>query len=318
MCKLYDSKEKEIDLLSSAVDNNSFEGEFKVEEAGKYTIACANYEGGDFKKTSIEIEEPEEIEYTVEFNTNGGSNIKEIKVKENEKISKPEDPKKEGFAFEGWYEDEEFKTQFNFDSKIKEDKTLYAKWVEESEETNKEEYKLSDDNENEIIFTEEKDRNFHLNIINYLNMTDEKLEELEIPKDLYNEVFNKITEATKKQGTLLAFYEIRVYDENDSEIKEGPFKIRIKITEEMKKYNSFKLIYFTEDNTAGDITELTKEGDYLVGTLPHLSNYALVGNVKTENPKTGDNIYKWLGISVISLLGISLVITNTKKSKVKR
>ena len=49
MCKLYNSDNQEIDLLSSAVDNKAFEGSFENVEKGKYTVACANYEGGEIK-----------------------------------------------------------------------------------------------------------------------------------------------------------------------------------------------------------------------------------------------------------------------------
>ena len=55
MCKLYDKDDKEIDLLSSAVSSNAFEGEFTVSETGKYTVSCANYEGGEIKSVEVEI-----------------------------------------------------------------------------------------------------------------------------------------------------------------------------------------------------------------------------------------------------------------------
>ena len=56
MCKLYNSKDEEIDLLSSAVDNNKFEGEFTVSVADTYTLACANYEGGEIKKVEVLVD----------------------------------------------------------------------------------------------------------------------------------------------------------------------------------------------------------------------------------------------------------------------
>ena len=66
-------------------------------------------------------------------------------------------------------------------------------------------------------------------------------------------------ENVKSKGTFVAAYNIKVLNAGVEKTK-GPFKIKIKLTEEMKKYNSFKLIYFTEDITAGDSIELTKEG----------------------------------------------------------
>lgn len=57
MCKLYNSKDEEIKLLSSAVDKTKFKGEFTVENVGTYTVVCANYEGGEIKKVEVEVKE---------------------------------------------------------------------------------------------------------------------------------------------------------------------------------------------------------------------------------------------------------------------
>ena len=126
-----------------------------------------------------------------------------------------------------------------------------------------------------------------------------------IPQELYDSTIEGIANATKQHGTLLSFYEIQVENDDGFLIHEGPFNIKIKMTDEMKKYDIFKIIYVdTEDNfaTEAPIT-LTRDGEYLVGTLEHLSTYALVGdNAPGENdapadsdtsaptsPQTGDN-----------------------------
>ena len=57
MCKLYDSDSNEIDLLSTSVSEKAFEGTFEVASAGKYTITCANYEGGAIKSVEVEVKE---------------------------------------------------------------------------------------------------------------------------------------------------------------------------------------------------------------------------------------------------------------------
>lgn len=43
-------------------------------------------------------------------------------------VTAPEDPEREGYAFEGWYTDEDFEDEYNFASKVRKDLTLYAKW----------------------------------------------------------------------------------------------------------------------------------------------------------------------------------------------
>ena len=63
--------------------------------------------------------------YTVKFDSNGGTIVKAIEVKENEKIKKPKDPTKDGYYFDGWY----YKNKlFNFNTKITKNITLKAHW----------------------------------------------------------------------------------------------------------------------------------------------------------------------------------------------
>lgn len=43
-----------------------------------------------------------EQKFTVTFDTDGGNEIKALEVKKGEKVTKPEDPTKEGYVFEDW------------------------------------------------------------------------------------------------------------------------------------------------------------------------------------------------------------------------
>ena len=56
MCKLY-AEDEEIDMLSSAVEDKKFEGSFEGVKAGKYTVSCAKYEGGEVVKADVTVEE---------------------------------------------------------------------------------------------------------------------------------------------------------------------------------------------------------------------------------------------------------------------
>lgn len=65
--------------------------------------------------------------FTVDFDTNGGSRIESVKVEHSEKVSKPEDPVKEGYKFTGWYTDIGCTDAWNFNSDtVTESITLYA------------------------------------------------------------------------------------------------------------------------------------------------------------------------------------------------
>ena len=63
--------------------------------------------------------------YEVSFKTNGGSEVENVQVKSGNTLEEPATPKKEGFVFEGWYLDGE---EYDFDSEVKKDMTLVAKW----------------------------------------------------------------------------------------------------------------------------------------------------------------------------------------------
>ncbi len=72
--------------------------------------------------------------YTVTFDTQGGSEIDSIRVIRNNTVTKPEDPAREGYTFEGWFTDQECSEAYDFDTKVTKNITLYAKWAEEQPE----------------------------------------------------------------------------------------------------------------------------------------------------------------------------------------
>ena len=84
------------------------------------------------KWTEESVTPPVPTTYTVTFETNGGSAVASQTVNSGEKATKPTDPTKSGFVFDGWYQDAAFATAFNFDAAITADVTVYAKWKEET------------------------------------------------------------------------------------------------------------------------------------------------------------------------------------------
>ena len=64
--------------------------------------------------------------YQVTFDSNGGSKIKSQEVAEGLKVTKPSNPTKASYKFDGWYLDDK---KFDFNTKITTDITLTAKWV---------------------------------------------------------------------------------------------------------------------------------------------------------------------------------------------
>lgn len=69
-------------------------------------------------------------EYDVCFVTNGGTKISCQTVLEGDTAFKPTNPTKSCYNFDGWYTDSNYRYQYNFNSKVYDDITLYAKWVD--------------------------------------------------------------------------------------------------------------------------------------------------------------------------------------------
>ena len=67
--------------------------------------------------------------FVIEFNTNGGNFVEDVKVKGGTTLEAPLSPTKEHAEFEGWYSNEELTTKYDFDKPVLSNMTLYAKWV---------------------------------------------------------------------------------------------------------------------------------------------------------------------------------------------
>ena len=75
-------------------------------------------------------ETPETEICTVTFDSRGGSEVPQVIVTKGEKAKKPADPTRENYTFKGWYLDEDFTIEHDFESAVNSDLTLYAKWEE--------------------------------------------------------------------------------------------------------------------------------------------------------------------------------------------
>lgn len=71
----------------------------------------------------------ERLEFSVTFDTDGGSKVDTLSVTNGKTLAAPADPTKDGYTFDGWYTDEALTKPFSFGiTLITEDITLYAKW----------------------------------------------------------------------------------------------------------------------------------------------------------------------------------------------
>lgn len=301
--------------------------------------------------------------FVVHVNTVGGDPINDIEVNSGDLLSPPE-PHKDGSTFLGWYEDDTYNVEFDFNEPITGEVTIYAKWEENEnpepgngggEEPEKDTpYDVDDGEGNSISFSEESGHTFTFVVIDIMSLTEAEFEELTggaVTKEEYVQLENALKEKVKDKGELLSIYEMLVFDENDHEIEDGPFDIKLAMTPEMEDYENFKLLYVDFDNNF-EILEtipLDAKNGSLTGQLQHLSNYVLVATkvatnetneepgtttnneitnnttetttatenktetTKTNNPKTLDNIYVWIITLIISIIGLSFGIFKAKK-----
>ena len=84
-------------------------------------------------------------EYTVTFDSNGGSKIASVKVTENETVSKPKDPSYERYTFVAWYLNDK---EYNFSDKVTKNITLVAKWKKKAAEPAQDDNKKDENKEN--------------------------------------------------------------------------------------------------------------------------------------------------------------------------
>ena len=144
---------------------------------------------------------------------------------------------------------------------------------------------------------------------------DYKLEVTDLTSSLSEEDIAKLV--TEKQ-TLLGLYDISVLNGSDVVVpmEDGEFTIRIKLTNDMQKYNKLTAVY-VENGEIKETFPVTVEDGYAVFTTTHLSNYAILGeNVENpSNPSTSDNIMIFAGILTLGLAGsISSIYFMKKKN----
>lgn len=92
-----------------------------------YTTA---YDFGSAVETDLNLYAKWKDGYRVVFQTAHGAAPAEQKVALNGKATKPADPTATGYIFKGWYTSQLYTAEFDFNTPIAADTTLYAKWDE--------------------------------------------------------------------------------------------------------------------------------------------------------------------------------------------
>ena len=92
------------------------------------TGAVSIVDGAVRVEVKLAAEEPTTETFTVTFDSNGGSDVDSQTVKNGEKAVEPENPTRSGYRFAGWFSDEDLENEYDFDTPVTSDITLYADW----------------------------------------------------------------------------------------------------------------------------------------------------------------------------------------------
>jgi uncharacterized repeat protein (TIGR02543 family) len=94
----------------------------------KVKVTRSGYAGQVTSAATAAIASAAAAEYTVTFNSSGGSAIAGAAVLSGGTVTRPADPVREGYLFDAWYTSAALTTAFNFGTAITANTTLYAKW----------------------------------------------------------------------------------------------------------------------------------------------------------------------------------------------
>ncbi|MEL7565269.1 MAG: InlB B-repeat-containing protein [Dehalobacterium sp.] len=90
--------------------------------------------GGYFELVKAE-DDDRETRYVVEFDTNGADSARIYPQVLNAaaKVTRPTDPVKEDYNFDGWYSDEGLTSAYDFETPLTQNIVLYARWTEDGD-----------------------------------------------------------------------------------------------------------------------------------------------------------------------------------------
>ena len=92
---------------------------FYNEEEVTSSVKILKYAWGAYVDVDLGKANGTPVVYTITFNSNDGISVAPQNVNAGEKLTEPTPaPTREGFTFDGWYEDSTFSTKFNFDTRL--------------------------------------------------------------------------------------------------------------------------------------------------------------------------------------------------------
>lgn len=137
-------------------------------------------------------------------------------------------------------------------------------------------------------------------------------------EEVVKEVAEKFKDNTKVEDVkLLTLYDISVEKNGVVQpMEDGKFKISIEIAEDLQKYDTYKVVYINEVGKVGETLDAKLIDGKIVFETTHLSTYGIVGynNVEVKNPETGDNVFSYILIGLMSLIAFGYASNKLRKN----
>lgn len=256
------------------------EGNVTAHAVGQVKITATstvNSKINDYAEVEVVPAEAVKNQYTVTFDSKGGSAVASQTVEEGAVAKAPANPTKNGFTFKGWCTDQNATKAYNFDTPVNANITLYAKWeqaqnqnqnqkpdtttplpqvkVGDVKELNSVSYKVTDVAKNTVSVTAVKNKNLKkINVPNTIEIDKKTYTVTEIGNNAFKNC-SKATQATigknvKKIGSnafagckklkKVIFKGTAVKTIGKKAFKGTNKKMTVKVPKKLKKNKNFK------------------------------------------------------------------------------
>lgn len=213
-------------------------------------------------KNSSQITDADTV--TVTFDSQGGSKVDAITIKKGEKISDLPQSYLLGSSFNGWYTDENIENEFNVDSKIDKDITLYAGYTDTIIDIN--------DFKENAIYEEDCDENVKISFICNKKLSSEQFlssiniealsgylpEEFDVKISGNEYILSAIdgySSGKLYKITIPNWIKFKDFDEN---IKEYSFRIHKELSEVVEMNEDIKYVLLSDLSSYSDKDETNK------------------------------------------------------------
>lgn len=206
------------------------------------------------------------IFYVITFDTNGGSTVDKQALNYGQKVVKPEDPVKIGYNFKGWYTDPDFTKKYDFNTEVKSNVNLYAKWSKDDGSTL--EIKSKNKSGGSIVVSKNDDVTSKIAIYEDNEVTGAELDSI---KNNYFQI---------AEGIYVIDTKVKDKDGNELNVSSRYLTYKIPVPKGMSKYDNIMLYQMIDTS----VTELfyTIEKNNIVFTAQGTGRYVVVKYAKNE------------------------------------